>query len=78
MQAAATLPNIREMPDIPALSALRRWVEERDFAGYDPYDGLNSPVLRNSEPRGCCRRALCEEFVDEGTASPGEDISGKS
>jgi hypothetical protein len=29
-----------------ALGTLRTWVEARDFAGYDPYDALNSPVLR--------------------------------
>ena len=28
-----------------ALEALRAWVELRDFAGWDPYDALNSPVL---------------------------------
>jgi hypothetical protein len=29
-----------------ALNHLRRWIEARDFAGYDPYDALNSPLLR--------------------------------
>lgn len=28
-----------------SLSRLRSWVEERNWAGYDPYDGLNSPLL---------------------------------
>lgn len=27
------------------LSLLRAWVEQRNWAGYDPYDGLNSPLL---------------------------------
>jgi len=29
-----------------ALEMLCPWVEKRDYAGYDPYDALNSPVLR--------------------------------
>ena len=28
-----------------ALNCLRDWVEARDFAGYDPYDALNSPII---------------------------------
>jgi len=28
------------------LHALRHYVEERGFAGYDPYDALNSPLIR--------------------------------
>ena len=34
-------PNI-----ITALEDLRHYIEVRDFAGVDPYDALNSPVLR--------------------------------
>jgi hypothetical protein len=30
----------------PHLASLRAYVEARDFAGYDPYDALNSPVAR--------------------------------
>jgi len=30
----------------PHIERLRQYVEERDFAGYDPYDALNSPILR--------------------------------
>jgi hypothetical protein len=33
-------------PEYAALNELRRCVEACDFAGYDPYDALNSPVLR--------------------------------
>jgi hypothetical protein len=29
-----------------AVDAIRRWGEERDWRGYDPYDALNSPVSR--------------------------------
>ena len=29
-----------------SLVKLRRYVEDQDFQGYDPYDALNSPVLR--------------------------------
>ena len=29
-----------------SLEKLRRYVEKEDFRGYDPYDALNSPVLR--------------------------------
>jgi hypothetical protein len=28
-----------------ALAALRRWIETRHFAGYEPFDLLNSPYL---------------------------------
>lgn len=34
------------MDVIPYLDRLRSYVEERGFAGYDPYDALNSPILR--------------------------------
>jgi rhamnogalacturonyl hydrolase YesR len=30
----------------PYIENLRRWIEARDFSGYDPYDALNSAVLR--------------------------------
>lgn len=30
----------------PHLQQLRTYVEARDFAGYDPYDALNSPIVR--------------------------------
>ncbi len=46
MQAAAEKPKSLAMLEAAALTVLRRWVEARDFAGYDPYDALNSPVLR--------------------------------
>jgi len=39
-----TLSIVR--PETAALDRLRRWAEARDFAGYDPYDALNSPVIR--------------------------------
>ena len=30
---------------VQAIRALRTWIESRHFAGYDPYDLLNSPYL---------------------------------
>jgi len=30
----------------PQINALMKYIEERDCAGYDPYDALNSPVAR--------------------------------
>ncbi len=30
---------------VPALEALRAWIETRQFAGYEPFDLLNSPYL---------------------------------
>jgi hypothetical protein len=36
------------------LEALRRWIETRQFAGYEPFDLLNSPYLRGA----WARRAL--------------------
>jgi hypothetical protein len=44
-----------------ALDAIRRWGEQRDWCGYDPYDGLNSPfsgVLTLGRPLG--RRVLTQ------------------
>lgn len=29
-----------------ALADLQRWIEARGFAGYDPFDALNSPILK--------------------------------
>jgi hypothetical protein len=34
-----------------ALEALRRWIETRQFAGYEPFDLLNSPYLSGSWAR---------------------------
>ena len=33
-------------PITPVLDDLRRYVEDRDFRGYDPFDALNSPFLK--------------------------------
>ena len=33
---------------VEAIQALRTWVESRQFAGYDPFDLLNSPYLSGS------------------------------
>lgn len=46
MQTAAAKLITLDTPQTAALTELRCWIEARDFAGYDPYDALNSPVLR--------------------------------
>jgi hypothetical protein len=46
MLVTAEEPKSLDMLEAAALTLLRRWVEARDFAGYDPYDALNSSVLR--------------------------------
>jgi hypothetical protein len=46
MQATAEEPKSLNMLEASALTVLRRWVEARDFAGYDPYDALSSSILR--------------------------------
>lgn len=38
--AIATVASLR-----PSLARLRAWVEQRDYAGWEPYDFLNSPAL---------------------------------
>jgi len=32
--------------DLPSLDCLQAYIEAEEFKGYDPYDALNSPVLR--------------------------------
>jgi hypothetical protein len=34
-----------------SLFALQRWAEEQDYAGYEPFDILNSPLLQGRRPR---------------------------
>jgi hypothetical protein len=46
MLAAAEKLKSLDMPEVEALNSLRCWAEARDFAGYDPYDALNSSILR--------------------------------
>jgi hypothetical protein len=47
---------------VEAIQALRTWVEGRQFAGYDPFDLLNSPYLSGSSlgsfPGSGARKAL--------------------
>ena len=31
---------------LPYITRLKSWVESRDFAGWDPYDAMNSPLVR--------------------------------
>lgn len=46
MLATADKPIIPHKEEAAALTLLRHWVEVQDFAGYDPYDALNSSFLR--------------------------------
>jgi len=46
-----------------ALDALRAWVEPRDFAGWDPYDALNSPVLDVLSARTKWGRLACIQAI---------------
>src|ERR1035441_4456569 len=45
LQSDISSPDAASVSASEALKALRSWVERRDFAGWDPYDALNSPVL---------------------------------
>jgi len=47
-----TQSALNESPSLTqGLEALRRWIETRQFAGYEPFDLLNSPYLRGAWPR---------------------------
>lgn len=46
-----------------ALDSIRRWGEERDWRGYDPYDGLNSPFTPVLTFRTCLGRRLLTQAV---------------
>lgn len=39
-------PNETSQGAAEAFNRLREWIEERRYAGYDPYDALNSPIAR--------------------------------
>jgi len=43
--------------------ALRAYVERCDFSGYDPYDALNSPLLRDSCRGNKWARIACIQFL---------------
>jgi hypothetical protein len=43
---------------VEAIQALRTWVESRQFAGYDPFDLLNSPYLSGPFLGSWARKAL--------------------
>lgn len=43
---------LNESPSLTqGLEALRRWIETRQFAGYEPFDLLNSPYLSGAWAR---------------------------
>jgi hypothetical protein len=47
-----TQSALNESPSLTqGLGALRRWIETRQFAGYEPFDLLNSPYLRGAWAR---------------------------
>ncbi len=35
-----------ELNVVEALEKLERYIEEEEWQGYDPYDGLNSPLVK--------------------------------
>ena len=42
-----TRKNVKHSPSVAeAVARLRSYVESADYAGYDPYDALNSPLIR--------------------------------
>ena len=43
---------------VEAIQALRTWMESRQFAGYEPFDLLNSPYLSGSFLGSWARKAL--------------------
>jgi hypothetical protein len=45
------------------LHRLRAFVETADYAGYDPYDALNSPLLRRVSSRSGWMRLACTQFL---------------
>src|SRR5271163_429050 len=50
--ASVTQSTLNESPSLTkGLEALRRWIETRQFAGYEPFDLLNSPYLRGAWAR---------------------------
>ena len=56
----------RRVNDARVLSVTRRalqWAREREYAGWDPYDGLNSPVL-SPLARGPLSRLVCLHLVN--------------
>ncbi len=63
----ATISRHRNLPK--PLVALRRWVEERDYCGHDPYNLLNSPFLR-----GLRARPLCWAVIQAGKLLPGASL----
>ncbi len=60
-------PSVGQCRDSPAVSlplqALRAYVESRDYAGYDPYDALNSRVLRRLGSRSKWIRIAFIQFL---------------
>ncbi|RPJ26963.1 MAG: hypothetical protein EHM35_14530, partial [Planctomycetaceae bacterium] len=42
---------------------LRAFVETADYAGYDPYDALNSPLLRRLSARSRWLRLVCTQLL---------------
>jgi rhamnogalacturonyl hydrolase YesR len=52
------------MPKIAEeMASLRAYVEQRDFAGYDPFDALNSPLLRTACMGNKWARIACIQFL---------------
>ena len=54
-----TQSALSESPSLTeALEALRSWIETRQFAGYEPFDLLNSPYLSGRGHGKPCPRSF--------------------
>jgi hypothetical protein len=57
----ASMNGDQRVAVMDAWSKLRHYIEQRDFAGFDPYDALNSPILRALTLRTAWGRiAVCQ------------------
>ena len=65
-------PSKENLPDFETVYLdLLSWCRSRDFAGYDPFDGLNSPLIQHS-PLGRSRslRLLWTQLVKRSPLNP--------
>jgi hypothetical protein len=64
VDACADLCDAVDVRTVTAhLHKLRTFVEAADYAGYDPYDALNSPVLRVLSSRSKWIRVACTQLL---------------
>lgn len=56
--------NAKHIPSVAAaVDRLRAYVEAADYAGYDPYDALNSPFIRLAGRKSKWVRIACTQFL---------------